>query len=120
QHLRFVVDIHTKYLRRPYTPTSSHNQLGEIDFVIKKYPDGMMTNYLDALSIGSSLEMLGPFGTKYYIGKGKFSVDGRTCNYNKILLIAGGTGITPAFSVMQAVFEEGWKNLKMTLIYANK
>lgn len=32
--------------RRPYTPTSEVNQRGHVDFVIKLYPDGEMSQAL--------------------------------------------------------------------------
>ncbi len=32
--------------RRPYTPTSEINQRGHVDFVIKLYPDGQMSQIL--------------------------------------------------------------------------
>lgn len=86
---------------------------GFIDFLIKVYgpnihprfPEGgMMSQYVDRLKIGEELLMEGPKGRLKYEGFGNFSILKKPVNgKTKIGLIAGGTGITPCYQIVQAV-----------------
>lgn len=70
---------------RPYTPVSDEDQKGYIDLVVKRYPDGPMSNHLHNMSPGQRLDFKGPI-PKYPWEPNK---------HDHIALIAGGTGITP-------------------------
>ncbi|KAJ4358135.1 NADH-cytochrome b5 reductase [Didymosphaeria variabile] len=45
---------------RPYTPTSDVDQKGTVDFIIKKYPNGPMSEHLHNLEPGQRLDIKGP------------------------------------------------------------
>ena len=78
------------YVVRPYTPVSSDDSPGHIDFVIKAYvPDGKLSQHLGAMAVGDSIEMKGP------INKIKYETNMK----KEIGMIAGGTGITPMLQV---------------------
>lgn len=70
---------------RPYTPTSDEDAKGYIDFVIKKYPNGPMSEHLHEMKPDQRLGFKGPV-PKYPWEANK---------HDHIALIAGGTGITP-------------------------
>ena len=70
---------------RPYTPTSDEDAKGYIDLVIKKYPNGPMSEHLHDMKPDQRLDFKGPV-PKYPWEANKHS---------HIALIAGGTGITP-------------------------
>jgi len=80
---------------------------GFVDFLIKvyrpnihpKFPEGgMMSQYVDSLKIGDTLQMEGPKGRLQYEGFGDFQIlKNRLTGKTKIGCIAGGTGITPAY-----------------------
>ena len=70
---------------RPYTPTSDEDQKGYIDFVIKQYPGGAMSEHMHSMNPGQRLDFKGPI-PKYPWTENK---------HDHIALIAGGTGITP-------------------------
>ena len=62
-----------------------------------------MTQYIEKLKIGDKMLMEGPKGRLQYNGHGNFTilkkaVEGKT----NIGCIAGGTGITPCYQVIQA------------------
>jgi cytochrome-b5 reductase len=65
-----------EYELRDYTPTSSDDELGYVDFVIKvyrphppKFPEGgRMSQYLQNMKVGEMLEMMGPKGHIHYKG----------------------------------------------------
>jgi cytochrome-b5 reductase len=45
---------------RPYTPISDVDQKGTVDFIIKKYPDGPMSEHMHNLEPGQRLDIKGP------------------------------------------------------------
>jgi len=119
--------------RRPYTPTSSDDERGFVDFVIKVYrplepnfpKGGMMSQHLDNMKIGDKIWMAGPVGKVEYQGSGrvKLSQKGKTPVFfeaNKIGMVAGGTGITPMLQVIRAILKNPRDKTKIWLIFANK
>ena len=70
---------------RPYTPTSDEDAKGYIDFVVKRYPNGPMSEHMHEMKPDQRLEFKGPI-PKYPWEANK---------HDHIALIAGGTGITP-------------------------
>lgn len=70
---------------RPYTPTSDEDAKGFIDLVVKKYPNGPMSEHMHDMKPDQRLDFKGPI-PKYSWEPNK---------HNHIALIAGGTGITP-------------------------
>lgn len=74
---------------RSYTPVSSNSDRGHWDLIVKVYPQGKMTQYLDNMKIGDYIEAMGPKG-KFVYQKNKFK---------KIGMLAGGSGITPCLQV---------------------
>jgi len=88
QHIAIRADIDGKSVSRSYTPISNDVDLGRIELVVKVYPGGLITNYLANLTIGDNVEIRGPKGAMKY-----------NKDYSKsILMIAGGTGITPCIN----------------------
>jgi cytochrome-b5 reductase len=101
---------------RAYTPISCDDDVGYFDLLVKvyfkdvhpKFPEGgKITQYLESLSIGDRVEVLGPKGCITYLGHGQFEVldklnkskppQFRTAN--TVGMIAGGSGITPMLQV---------------------
>ena len=70
---------------RPYTPVSDEDAKGYLDFQIKKYPNGPMSEHMHAMEPNQRLSFKGPIA-KYPWTENK---------HDHIALIAGGTGITP-------------------------
>lgn len=82
---------------------------GYLDFIIKKYPNGPMSEHVHALKPGESLDMKGPI-PKYPWAPNK---------HNHIALIAGGTGITPMWQLCRAIFKNPEDKTKVTLVFGN-
>ena len=103
-----------------------------VKFIIKVYrpcerfPEGgQLTQYIDELKVGDELEISGPIGKCKYYGSGKFfrTTDKEIFFTKKISFIAGGTGITPFYQLLQHLNdnEDKKKNgLKVQLLFANK
>jgi cytochrome-b5 reductase len=95
---------------RPYTPTSDGDARGFVDFVIKVYPEGKMSQAMDALVPGDTMHFKGP--------KGRYSVE-QYESKTKIGMIAGGTGITPMYQVAMAHLKNPNCTKEFSLIFAN-
>ncbi|KAK5109360.1 NADH-cytochrome b5 reductase [Meristemomyces frigidus] len=95
---------------RPYTPISDEDAKGYLDFVIKKYPNGPMSEHLHEMKPGEKLDFKGPI-PKYPWTANK---------HDHIALIAGGTGITPMWQVARAIFKNPEDKTKVTLIFGNQ
>ena len=130
KHVMFHAKIGGKDVVRKYTPISQVQDQTYIDFVIKIYrkkvhpefPEGgLMTQYLESLKLGQKVLMSGPHGRMKYDGFGRFNVL-RAPSVNvrkKIGHIAGGTGITPIFQVIQAALKNDDKTTHQ-LIFGNR
>lgn len=46
---------------RPYTPTSVETLKGYVDFVIKDYPQGVMSRHVHSMKVGDTIDIKGPF-----------------------------------------------------------
>lgn len=128
KHIFLYATIGDKLCIRAYTPTSSVDEVGFFDLLIKvyfkgvhpKYPNGgLMSQHLDSLSIGSMLDVKGPLGHIEYTGRGNFLVHGKQRFAKRLAMLAGGTGITPIYQVAQAILKDPEDHTEMHLVYAN-
>lgn len=94
---------------RPYTPVSDEDQPGYLDFIIKRYPNGPMSEHIHDMAPGQTLDMKGPI-PKY---------PWTTNKHSHIALIAGGTGITPMYQLTRAIFKNPEDKTKVTLVFGN-
>lgn len=95
---------------RPYTPINLANDEGHFDLVVKCYPDSKMTNHLFSMKVGDTIEAMGPWHT----------FDVKPSQYSQIGMIAGGTGITPMYQVINNLLHAEGNMTKISLLYANK
>lgn len=79
-----------------------------------------MSQHLDSLPIGATLEVKGPLGHIEYNGKGNFLVYGKPKFARKLTMMAGGTGITPVYQVAQAILKDPEDRTEMHVVYANR
>uniref|UniRef100_A0A090X8Y1 Putative nadh-cytochrome b5 reductase n=1 Tax=Ixodes ricinus TaxID=34613 RepID=A0A090X8Y1_IXORI len=110
QHIYLVATVNGQLVPRPYTPVTSDQHHGYFDLVVKvyfknvhpKFPEGgKMSQHLDAMQIGDTIQVRGPSGLIRYQGRGTFAIkpDKKSApapyRATEIAMIAGGTGITP-------------------------
>ncbi|KAK9713817.1 hypothetical protein RND81_06G053000 [Saponaria officinalis] len=129
KHIFVCATVDEKLCMRAYTPTSTIDEVGYFDLVIKvyfkgqhpKFPNGgLMSQHLDTLQLGSIVEVKGPLGHIEYLGKGNFLVHGKPKFANKLTMICGGTGVTPIYQVMQAILKDPEDETEMHVVYANR
>ncbi|XP_065836094.1 NADH-cytochrome b5 reductase 3-like [Oscarella lobularis] len=133
KHMYLSARIKDDLVIRPYTPVTSDDEIGYFDLVIKVYfanvhprfPDGgKMTQHLESLEIGDTIDVRGPSGHLTYLGKGKMHIkegkkeESRQCTH--IGMIAGGSGITPMLQIVQAILKDPYDKTEMSLIFANQ
>lgn len=103
-------DENGKPVIRPYTPVCPPETRGELDLLIKHYPEGKMTQYLKTLKPGDELRVKGP--------NPKFAY--KPNQFKEIGLIAGGSGVTPIWQLAQQVARNPDDKTKVTILYGNK
>ncbi|XP_067935820.1 NADH-cytochrome b5 reductase 2-like [Watersipora subatra] len=134
-HVYMSALIDKKLVIRPYTPVSSDDDLGYVDFVIKvyfknvhpKFPEGgKMTQHLHSMKIGDFLEFRGPSGLCVYHGNGNFAIKpdkkspAAVKTAKRVGMIAGGSGITPMLQLIKEVFKHPEDKTELSLIFANQ
>merc|ERR1712100_886502 len=128
-HMLVAARVNGKLVMRAYTPTSSDDDVGYFDLVIKvyfknvhpKFPDGgVLSQHFESLQIGDEIEVKGPIGHVSYKGRGDFLVHNKPVHLKEIGLIAGGTGITPCYQIIKQITKDRKDRTKVYLLYANK
>ena len=77
---------------------TSSREGGRLEFVIKVYPDGLFSRFLDAeLAVGDRLEVTGPFGV--------FTL--RDAPEKDLVFVGGGAGMAPILSLLRSMAERG-------------
>ncbi|KIJ45122.1 hypothetical protein M422DRAFT_59928 [Sphaerobolus stellatus SS14] len=109
QHISVEAEINGKRIMRSYTPTSSDDDKGHFDLLVKTYEKGNISRYLSLLKIGDKVRIKGPKGQFVYT----------PTLSREIGMIAGGTGITPMLQIIRAALKNPSDRTKLSLIYAN-
>lgn len=127
QHISVSAEINGKDVMRSYTPTSSDDNLGHFDLLIKvsrrfrlgldepflfglqSYEKGNISRYVSLLKIGDKVRIRGPKGAFKYT----------PTLSREIGMIAGGTGITPMMQIVRAALKNPEDKTRLSLIYAN-
>ena len=97
---------------RSYTPISETSEPGFVDVLVKIYFDtparkgGKMSQAIDQLPLGHPIEFKGPIGKFEYKGAGVCTVNGAQRTVDKLLMVCGGSGVTPIYQVYRAVMQD--------------
>jgi propane monooxygenase reductase subunit len=85
---------------------TSSRETGELEFVIKVYPDGLFSHFLDTeLKVGDRLDIQGPFGV--------FTLRDSEAD---LVFVGGGAGMAPILSLLRTMAERGIRR-KATYYY---
>jgi ferredoxin-NADP reductase/sterol desaturase/sphingolipid hydroxylase (fatty acid hydroxylase superfamily) len=112
QHLTIKVNTKGQTLYRTFSISSIPNIDNFLTLTIKKIKGGKVTNYLaENLKVGDTLEVTAP--------SGQFYLNAEPANQKHYVMIAGGSGITPIYSMIGTILKFEPKS-KITLLYANR
>ena len=82
---------------RSFSMANTNSRDGRLEFVIKVYPDGLFSHFLDTtLQVGDQLQLTGPYGV-FTLREGD----------NDLVLIGGGAGMAPILSLLRSMAERG-------------
>jgi propane monooxygenase reductase component len=82
---------------RSFSMANTSSRDGLLEFVIKVYPDGLFSGFLDSrLEPGDRLELTGPFGV-FTLREGE----------EDLVFIGGGAGMAPILSLLRSMAERG-------------
>ena len=91
---------------RSFSMANTSSREGLLEFVIKVYPDGLFSRFLDEeLQVGDRLELTGPFGV--------FTL--RESD-TELVFVGGGAGMAPILSLLRSMAERGIQR-KATFFY---
>jgi propane monooxygenase reductase subunit len=77
---------------------TSARESGQLEFVIKIYPDGLFSHFLDTkLQVGDQLNLTGPFGV--------FTL--RDAPDTDLIFVGGGAGMAPILCLLRSMAERG-------------
>jgi len=135
QHVYLSARVNNQLVIRPYTPVTSDDDKGYFDLVVKiyfknvhpKFPDGgKLTQYLEHLPIGQTIDVRGPSGLLVHEGSGTLAIKpekklpAAMVPFKKLNMIAGGTGITPMLQLIRNVLKNPDDKTVMALLFANQ
>jgi ferredoxin-NADP reductase len=108
QFLTFRVTIDGRRVLRSYSMSSSPEVDAELQVTVKRVAGGLVSNWIaDSLAAGDALESTRPAGV--------FCLGART---GDLVAYAGGSGITPVFSLLKTALET--TDRRVRLLYANR
>lgn len=109
QFFTLVLRIGKKEIKRAYSASSPAQESGQVRLTIKEVPGGQASPFIVRdLAAGYELEVLGP--------SGHFTVPAGT---KRLVLIGGGSGITPLLSIAKTRLAAGAKE-KIDLVFGNR
>ncbi|XP_075898736.1 NADH-cytochrome b5 reductase 2 [Nelusetta ayraudi] len=135
QHVYLSAKVNGALVVRAYTPVSCDEDQGFVDLVLKVYyknshpsfPEGgKLSQHLDKMAIGDSIDFRGPSGLLVYNGNGQFAIrpdkksEPKVRKFKHVAMIAGGTGITPMLQLIRRISADPGDNTKCSLIFANQ
>ncbi|GAB4143502.1 MAG: hypothetical protein OHK0017_00970 [Patescibacteria group bacterium] len=110
QHLNLKIKIGHQIYYRVFSLSSSPVTDKFLRITVRRH--SVVTNYLqNQAKVGDTLQALFPAGD--------FGLKLEPTNHKHYLLVAGGSGITPLFSILRSVLATE-KNSQITLLYANR
>lgn len=112
QYLTLKLMMNGEELRRTYSICSSPLSESELRIASKRIKNGKVSNFLfEKLKPGDGIEVMTPMGS--------FFAPLNPAQPKKYLMFAGGSGITPIFSILKTVLHAEPAS-KISLFYANR
>jgi ferredoxin-NADP reductase len=111
QYVNLLVDIGGVRTSRPYSIASPPNQTGFFEIAVRRVPDGFVSNYLlDEVRVGDEFRATSPGGHFHF---------NPLVHTPDLVLLAGGSGITPFMSMVREATDRGLDR-RLHLIYGSR
>ncbi|MCP3952858.1 MAG: 2Fe-2S iron-sulfur cluster binding domain-containing protein [Desulfobacterales bacterium] len=111
QYINLFVEIGGVRTSRPYSVSSPPTQTAYYDITVRRVPDGFVSIYLlDEVLVGQVLTSTSPAGTFYH---------NPLFHGDDLVLIGGGSGITPFMSMIREVTDRGGDR-QVHLVYGSR
>lgn len=112
QFLTLILTIDGTEVRRPYSFNSAPGMDADLCVTVKRVKGGLVSNWLpDHLKVGDSIRVLEPMG--------QFTPEFAAEHKRHLVLLAGGSGITPMLSIMKSILAKEPES-SCTLVYGNR
>jgi len=112
QFFTLLVDVGGEVVRRAYSASSSHLDPSRVAVTIKRVAGGRVSNHLhDTAVAGMPVRVLGP--------SGDFGLAPDPGVARHVLMLGGGSGITPLMSIARGVLASEPRS-RVTLLYGNR
>jgi ferredoxin-NADP reductase len=109
QYLRVGVELDGVRHIRCYSPAGSAHRPGEVELTVKRQEGGRVSSYLyDQAAAGLVLDLSDPDGS-FVLPAARPS---------RLLLVSGGSGITPVMSILRTLCDEDYRGETVFLHYA--
>lgn len=100
---------------RPYTPISTNSEVGNFTLMVRIYPSGILSTHMSTMQVGDVLS----FKHIDFNVKKQYPFYPSGCD--ALVMIVGGTGITPMIQALHAVLGNGEDKIKRVfMIYGSK
>ncbi len=110
QFVRVGVEIDGVRRTRCYSPAGSqHGRGGTLELTVTTHPDGLVSRHLRSRLTPGTVVHLGP-------AQGDFRLPAQ--RPERLVLISGGSGITPVLSMLRTLCDEGYRGELLFLHYA--
>jgi ferredoxin-NADP reductase len=112
QFYTVLAPVGGELLRRAYSPVNDFRQNDHLELAIKRLPRGRVSHWInESLRVGQPLRVLGP--------SGRFTCVPDPESARRIVLLAGGSGITPLLAIARAILAEE-PGSQVALVYGNR
>lgn len=112
QFINITLEINGAPVTRSYSLSSLPDEDAKPAVTIKKVPGGLMSSYIvDNASQIRHWQVTGPFGS--------FTPAPGTYHKEHVVLLAGGSGISPLFSIARSIIHQS-QHTTVTLIYSSR
>lgn len=100
-------DANGEFIERSYS-VANYSSGDTLEFVIRIEPHGQMSRLIEPLQVGDTFDIKGPYG--------RFGFGALPQDFERLVLIAGGVGISPLRSMLQKSFHSA-ENYPIQLFY---
>jgi ferredoxin-NADP reductase len=112
QFFTVLVTVDGEALRRAYSLSSCAQEQERVRITIKRVAGGKVSNYLnDHARVGQRLRVLGPSGA--------FTLRPDEAKARRLMMIAGGSGITPIMAILRSLLAVEPRT-QVALLYGNR